>query len=31
VYNAKVVELGEQLQEVTKAFNVSKTNLQIVA
>lgn len=31
VFNAKVVELSEQLQEVTKAANLSKTNLQSVS
>lgn len=31
VYNAKVTELSEQLQEVTKALNLSKTNLQSVS
>lgn len=30
VYNAKVAELSEQIQEVTKALNLSKTNLQNV-
>lgn len=30
VYNAKVAELSEQIQEVTKALNISKTNLQNV-
>lgn len=31
VYNAKVAELNEQLQEVTKALNICKTNLQSVS
>lgn len=30
VYNAKVAELSEQIQEVTQALNLSKTNLQNV-
>lgn len=28
VYNSKITELSEQLQEVTKNFNSCKTNLQ---
>ncbi|CAH1738003.1 unnamed protein product [Aphis gossypii] len=31
VYHAKVAELSEQLQEVTKTLNISKTNLQSVS
>lgn len=31
VFNAKVVELSEQLQEVTKSLNISKSNLQNVS
>lgn len=30
VYNAKIAELNEQLQDITKAFNLTKTNLQNV-
>lgn len=31
VYNAKITELSDQLQEVTKALNIFKTNLQSVS
>jgi hypothetical protein len=31
VYHAKVAELSEQLQEVTKTLNISKINLQSVS
>lgn len=31
VYNAKIAELNEQLQEATKASNLCKTNLQSVS
>lgn len=31
VFTAKVTELNKQLQEVTKALNLSKTNLQNVS
>lgn len=31
VFNAKVTELNEQLQEVTKALNFTKNNLQNVS
>lgn len=30
VYNAKIAELNEQLQDITKTFNLTKTNLQNV-
>lgn len=30
VYNAKIAELNEQLQDITKALNLTKTNLQNV-
>lgn len=30
VYNAKIAELNEQLQDITKALNLTKANLQNV-